>query len=90
MRILGVPSVQSCSIMFFNHVQSCCKIMLATVYLLMTDIANPDVFVCGYRTWICLDINRFYEGQRQPSSGSAWPASSNTVNRDPIAGGRRF
>ena len=47
---------------------------LPTVYLFMVAIANPDLFVCGCRTWICLDITSFYEEQRQPFSGSAWPA----------------
>ena len=44
--------------------------LLPTVYLFM-DIANPDLFVCGCCSWICLDITRFYE--EQPSNGSAWP-----------------
>ena len=48
--------------------------LLPTVYLFKTDIAYPDLFVCSCRTWICLDITRFYEEQRQPSSESAWPA----------------
>ena len=55
----------------------------------MADIANPDLFVCGCRTWICLDITRFYEVRRQPSSGSAWPAPPKTVNRAPSNGGGR-
>ena len=37
-------------------------------------MTNPDLFVCGCRTWICLDITRFYEELRQPCSWSAWPA----------------
>ena len=61
MRILGAPSVQSCY-------------LLPKVYLFMADSANIELFVCSCRTWICLDITRFYEEQRQPSSGSAWPA----------------
>ena len=48
--------------------------LLPNVYLFMADIANPDLFVCVCRTWICLDITRFYDEQRQPSNGSAWPA----------------
>ena len=44
--------------------------------LFMADIANPDLFVCGCGTWIYLDIPRFYEEQRQPSSGSACPNCS--------------
>ena len=66
------------------------RYLLPTMYLFMADIANPDLFVCGCRTWICLDITRFYEEQRQPSSGSAWPACPKTVNRAPIVGGGRF
>ena len=50
---------------------------LPNVYLFMADIANPDLFVCVCRTWICLDITRFYEEQRLSSSGSAWPACQN-------------
>ena len=38
-------------------------IMLPTVYLFMADIVNPNLCVCGCRTWICLDITRFYEEQ---------------------------
>ena len=38
------------------------------VYLFMADIANPDLIVCGCRTWIHLDITHFYEEHRQPSS----------------------
>ena len=56
----------------------------------MADIANPDLFVCSCGTWICLPISRFYEDQRQPSSGSAWPAGPKTVNQAPIAGVGRF
>ena len=52
----------------------------------MADIANPDLFVCGCRSWICLDITRFYEEERQPSSGSEWPASPKTINRAPLLG----
>ena len=44
--------------------------LLPTVYLFMAYVANPDLFVCVCRTWMCLDITRFYEEQRQPSSGS--------------------
>ena len=64
--------------------------LLPTVYLFMADIANPDLSVCGCRTWICLDITRFYEEQHQTSSGSAWPACPKTVNQAHIRGGGRF
>ena len=47
--------------------------LLSDMYLFMADITNPDFLVC--------------EQQRQPSSGSAWPACPKTVNRAPIAGG---
>ena len=29
--------------------------------LSVADMANPDFFVCGNRTWISLDIASFYE-----------------------------
>ena len=64
--------------------------LLPNVYLCMADIENPDLFVCVCRTWICLDITRFYKEQRQPSSGSVWPTFPKTVNRAPVAGGGRF
>ena len=63
--ILGAPSVQSCSPY---------RYLLPIMYLFMTDIANPDFFVCSCGTWICLDITRFCEEQHQPSNGSACPA----------------
>ena len=54
----------------------------------MADITNPDLFACGSRTWIRLDLARFYEEHCQPSSGSAWPVSPpKNGNRAPIAGG---
>ena len=31
--------------------------LLPTVYLFVGDIANPDLFTCGCRTWICLNIS---------------------------------
>ena len=52
----------------------------------MADIANPDLFVCGSRTWISLDISRFYEERCQPSSGSAWPVCPKTVIGPPLLG----
>ena len=53
------------------------------LYLSAADIANPDLFVCGSRIWISLniDIARFYEEHCQSSSGSAWPACLKNGNR---------
>ena len=48
--------------------------LLSDMYLFMVDITYPDFLVYSCRTWIGLDITRFCEKQRQPSSGSAWPA----------------
>ena len=48
--------------------------LLSDMYLFMADITNPDFLVSSCRTWIGLDITRFCEQQRQPSSGAAWPA----------------
>ena len=62
LRIFGAP--------VFNPVAPY-GYLLPTVYLFIADIANPDLFVCGSRTWICIDMTRCYEEQRQPSSGSA-------------------
>ena len=45
------------------------RYLLLTMYLYMTYIANPALFVCSCRSWICLDIVHFYEEQRQPSGG---------------------
>ena len=67
----------------FNHVAPH-GYLLHTVYF-MADTSNPDLFVCGCRTWICLDITRFYEEQCQPSSGSAWLACPK--NGKLVAGG---
>ena len=50
---LGAPSVQSCCTY---------RCLLPAVYLFMADIANPDLFVCSCRTWICFDITLFCEG----------------------------
>ena len=59
----------------FNHVAPY-GYLLSDMYLFMADITNPDFLVLSCRTWIGLDITRFCEQQRQPSSGSAWPACS--------------
>ena len=71
LHILGAPSVQSLSIS-----------------------ASELVFVCGRyrkclrgsRTWISLDIARFYEKHCPPSSGSAWPACPKTIVGPPLLG----
>ena len=48
--------------------------LLPNMHLFIANIANPDSFVYICRTWIIVDITRFCEEQRQPSSVSAWPA----------------
>ena len=35
--------------------------LLHTLYLFVADVANPDLFSCSFRTWISLDIARFYQ-----------------------------
>ena len=64
----------SCSIMRFLNPVAPYGYLLSDMYWFMADITNPDWFVQSCRTWIGLDITRFCEQQRQPSSGSAWPA----------------
>ena len=71
-----------------NHVAPY-RCLLPNVYLSVTDIANPELLVCGRRTRISLDITRFYEEQYQPFSGSALSACPKTVNRGVIDGGGR-
>ena len=34
------------------------RYLLPNLYLYVADIANPDLFACGSRTWISLDIAR--------------------------------
>ena len=43
------------------------RYLLPDLYLSVADIANPDLFACGSRTWNSLDIARFYEEQCQPA-----------------------
>ena len=37
------------------------RYLLPNLYLSVADNANPDLLACGSRTWISLDIARFYE-----------------------------
>ena len=71
----------------FNHVAPY-RYMLPTVYLSMTYIANPDLFACGCRTWICLDISHFHKKKCHPSRGSAWLSCPKTREIRPPLWGR--
>ena len=62
--------------------------LLSDMYLFMADITNPDFLVWSCQTWIGLDITRFCEQQRQPSSGSAWPACPKNGKSCPHCWGR--
>ena len=62
------------------------RYLLPNLHLSVADIANPDLLACGSRTWIRLDIGRFYEEHCQPSSGSAWLACPKTVIGLPLLG----
>ena len=62
------------------------RYLLPNLYLSVADIANPDVFACGSRTWISVKIDRFYGEHGQPSSGSAWPACQKPVIGPPLLG----
>ena len=64
--------------------------LLSTVYLFMTDIAIPNLFVCACRTWIYLYITRFYEEQRQYPSGPHGQHAQKIVNQAHIVGGGRL
>ena len=69
----------------FNHVAPY-RYLLHNLYFSVADIANPDLFACGSRTWISLDIVRFYEEHCQPSSGFAWLACQKTVIEPTLLG----
>ena len=62
--------------------------LLSDMYLFMADITNPDFLVQSCRTWIGLDITRFCEQQRQPSSGSAWETCPKNGKSGPHCWGR--
>ena len=65
--------------------------LLSDMYLFRADIINPDFLVQCCRTWIGLDITRFCDHQRQPSSGSRMAGMpKKTVNRSPLLGAGRF
>ena len=55
------------------------RYLLPNLYLSVADIVNPNLFACGSRTWISLDIACFYEE-------SAWPAYPKTVIGPPMLG----
>ena len=63
------------------------RYLLPNLHLFVEDIANPDLFVCGCRTCICLDISRFYEEQCQPSIRSAFPKKDKSSSPLLRAGG---
>ena len=72
---------------WFVLYQSCCILSISWYRVF---VYGKSRIVCVFcRSQICLNITRFYKEQRRPSSGSAWPACPNTVNRSPIilAGG---
>ena len=43
------------------------RYLLTNMYLSVADIANPDFLGCCCRTWISIDIVRFYEEQCYPA-----------------------
>ena len=74
-----------------NHVAPY-RYLFPNMYLSVAYLTNPDFLGCCCRTWISLDIARFYDEQCQPSGGSAWPTcppQKKPVNRVSIAWGER-
>ena len=67
----------------------CHPVFNPTVVLSVADFASLDLFVCGCRTWICIEIDRFYGEQCHPPSGSAWPACPENGISVPRWGGGR-
>ena len=51
--------------------------LFPSMYLFIADIAYPDSFVCGCRTWICLDITLLHGEQRQLPAGRGRHAKIN-------------
>ena len=47
------------------------RYLLPNLYLSVANIANPDLLACGGRTWVSLDMARFYEEHCQPFGGMA-------------------
>ena len=45
------------------------RYLLSIGYLVMADIASPNLFVCCCRTWICLDITRFMRSSARHPAG---------------------
>ena len=65
------------------------RYLFPNLYLSVADIAIPDLFACIGRTWISLNIARFYEEHCQPYSGSAWADYPKNGHKNPIAVGGR-
>ena len=59
---------------------------LPNMYLTEVCSANPDLLACGCRTWINLDIVRFYEDSASHPAGSHTQISPPNVNQAPMAG----
>ena len=72
-----------CSILL--HLMDIC--FLTCICLWQISHIQTRLFICC-RTWIGLDITRFREQQRQPSSGSAWPACPKNGKSGPHCWGR--
>ena len=55
------------------------RYLLPNLYLSVADIANPDLFACGSRTWISLDI-------ASHPAGPHGRLAKKTVIRPPLLG----
>ena len=65
LRIVGAPSVQTYRTL---------SISVSYCVFVFGRYRKSRLFACCCRTWICLDMTRFNEKQRQPLIGSIWPA----------------
>ena len=72
MCFLGAPSVHSCFTL---------SISASYLVFVLADISNPDLFVCGCWTCICLDIVHFHEESASHSKVLHGRLSTKTVNR---------
>ena len=55
------------------------RYLLSNLCLSVADIANPYLFACGSRTWISLDIARFYKDHCRHSVGPHGRLARKTV-----------
>ena len=62
------------------------RYLLPNLYLSVTDIANPDLFACGSRTWISLEMAAFMRSMTSHPAGPHGRLAQKTVIGPPLLG----